>query len=134
MDQQMNSYVNALSSMAANPSFFTEKKKSGKGSKPDFPDVDKDGNKEESIAKATKDLQDKCEEMGYDVQITISEGRKAAKHHKVTGVERKAMEYGAKKNVNPKTGRGYGDSEEEQKETIKRCEERIKENNGNKEV
>jgi predicted Fe-S protein YdhL (DUF1289 family) len=25
-------------------------------------------------------------------------------------------------------------SEEEQKETIKRCEERIKENNGNKEV
>jgi hypothetical protein len=47
-----------------------DSKKSAKGEKPDFLDLDKDGDKEESMKKAAKDKEDK--KVDEDVQITLS--------------------------------------------------------------
>jgi hypothetical protein len=49
---------------------YSKKTSKGKGEKPDFLDLDKDGDKEESMKKAAKDKEDK--KVDEDVQITLT--------------------------------------------------------------
>lgn len=109
-ENSMNSYVNAVSSMAANPSFggsdLMEKKGSKKGSKPDFPDVDGDGDTEESIASATKSAKkklEKCEsiEDAFMVGFELSEEIDNIMEESMAS----RMEKGYNKNIDPSTGK-----------------------------
>jgi len=50
---------------------FAGNKSSSQKKRPDFPDVDKDGNSKESITKAVKDLQAKCESYGIDFHEAV---------------------------------------------------------------
>jgi len=46
--------------------------KAAKGEKPDFADIDKDGDKDESMKKAAKDKEETKESVSEDVQITLT--------------------------------------------------------------
>jgi len=123
-DQRMAMYSRALGMMGAQysgPGFGIsglvekkeeEDKKESKGSKPDYLDFDKDGDKKEAMKKALKEKGDK-EEVEEDVEYVNEDSRRTSNKQQSARVRSNIKSFGSDytppRNFDPSANRGKGE-------------------------